>query len=392
MKQLKYFVPMFALVALASCQQNEQDSVSVAENATELNLQSFSYDEIKALAEGNEASHSIRLIDGDVVKEISYLKKNDKMEVIDDEYTPTFYKSANEDSICVIVSKEYASIKFNYKGEELGYVACTNQEMIANYMAACNEVSTRSGEGNTAVTRSSTNPESFKINMTKLAKDANKSFNCTVETIEDEENTMQSSEPSPSTRTAYYTQWPRGNTLTIHLVRDQGNSPIEWELDWQVNNLSNSLRNIRYDLNVKVWRSNTGYRSSSSNSVQSLSDFRSYCNSSSFPWREATNHDIICLVRYSTYSDALGRAYYNGYKLSRYDNNWAYAVVGTSSLYTTKSLAHEVGHILGANHVSGRPWWQFWLSDDVMVSSASWRMGVYHQDAHNYNTIWNNLY
>lgn len=392
MKQLKYLVSMFALVALASCQQDELDSVSVAENATELNLQNFSYDGIKSLVEGNEASHSIRLIDGDVVKEISCLRKIEGFELYDEENTATFYEGANEDSISVIVGDDYASIKFNYKGDELGYVTSTDQAMVANALAAYEGVETRSG-GASAVTRSASNSNSFKMNITQLVKGSDKESKCTIAEVTDEEKADLNEEPEPyaTTRTAYYTQWPRGNTLTIHLVRDQSNMPNEWEVNWQVNDMINSIRDTRPDINVKVWRSNTGYRRASFNGQQELDRFIDYCRSSSFPWKEAVDHDIIFLIGWGEYSDCAGRAYQNTYKLSRYNNSWAFGVSATYAA-SPKNLAHEVGHILGAGHVSGRPWWQFFLNDDLMTGTYSTKRSGYHLDLNNWNTVRNNLY
>lgn len=391
MKQLKYFVPMFALIALASCQQDEQDSVSVAENATELNLQSISYDGIKALVEGNEASHSIRLIDGDVVKEISYLKKLNGLDLYDEESSATFYNGADEDSISIIVGDEYASIKFNYKGEELGYVASTDPAMVANALAAYEGVETRSG-GASAVTRSASNSNSFKMNITQLAKGSGKESECiTLEASDtDRAEISEDSESSATTRTAYYTQWPRGNTLTIHLVRDRNNMPNEWEVDWQINDMVTSLRDIRNDINIKIWRSTTGYGRSSFNGTYELGKFAEYCRSNSFPWKEAAGHDMIFMISWGEYSDCAGISYVGQYKLSRYNNSYAYGLSCTYALHT-KVLAHEAGHILGAGHVSGRPWWLFFLNDDVMTP-GSWKKGAYHLDSNNRNAIWNNLH
>lgn len=382
------------LLLFLSCQDSmdtdEDRGLSVMQETKELNLQNFSYNDVQALLEEGTEIRNLRLIDGEIVKDIPVLKKMVNVEISGtDGGNGTFYTGASQDSICMILEDSYASIKFRYKGEELGYVAVTDQSELDRSIESYNEAYPQTRTAQNLFTRSVSNGP-LKIDITALSRtllSEDENSSCTAIEMEQAEETGV----LVQTRSAYYTQWPRYNRLTIHVVRDAGNTPIEWELTWQINDMITSLRDIRSDLDIRVWRSNTSYSSSNPyDGHASLSAFARYCQSSTFPWRESAGHDIICLVRWGKYGNLAGAGYQNTYKLSRYDNYWAYAVSATTPLYA-KALAHEVGHILGANHVAATPWWQFWRSDDLMASTSG-KLAPYHWNSNNRNTIWNNLH
>lgn len=382
---------------LFSCQEDvesPEEGVSPAMRETrELNLQSFSYTDVQALLKGGTEIRNLQLTDGEIVKKIAVLKKVEGVEFAGvDEKDATFFSGADEDSVSVILEDYYASIKFSYQGRELGYVAVTDPSELERSVENYNETFPQTRAVQNLFTRSSVNGP-LKIDISALSQtllSEKEVPTCTSVEAEESEETEDINSQA-QTRSAYYTQWPRYNRLTIHVVRDAGNRPLEWELTWQLNDLVTSLRNIRSDLDVRIWRSNTSYSSSNGwNANASLASFRDYCRSSNFPWKESAGHDIICLVRWGNYGSLAGCAYSNSYKISRYDNSWAYGVSATTAV-SAKSLAHEVGHILGANHVAATPWWQFWKSDDLMAPRAG-KLAPYHWNGNNRNIIWNNLH
>lgn len=376
-----------------SCQNSmvEEEIPSETQEVRELDLQSFSFNDVQALLKGGKEIRNLRLTDGEIVKDISVLKKMENVEIAGtDENDVIFYAGENEDSINVILEKSYASIKFRHQGTELGYVAVTDQSEVERSIENYSKEFPATRAESNLFTRSSANGP-LKIDITALSRtllSENEEPACTTIETEQAENT----EVPVQTRSAYYTQWPRYNRLTIHVIRDAGSRPIEWELTWQLNDLITSLRDIRSDLDIRVWRSNTSYSSSNIyNASASLSAFADYCRSGSFPYGESSGHDIICLVRWGKFGDnRAGIGYANAYKLSRYTNYWAYGISATTPLYG-KALAHEVGHILGANHVAATPWWQFWRSDDLMAPTSG-KLAPYHWNSNNRNTIWNNLH
>lgn len=392
--KLSYLLTLLLAGTLYSCQQEEDWAAGAdATSPRELNLEDFSYSDVQSLFAGNKTVGNIRFVDGGIVKKVSNLEKNTSFEMLEEDGAPSstyFYSGAEKDSVEVVIGKEYASIRMTVNGKQLGYVSYANADVLEAAVADIAQNATTRSAGDALLTRSVSNT-SFKMDLTEMAKSAPEVKEDEPVEIEDSPEDADAS-PAVQTRAAYYTQWPRGKTLTIHLVRDAGNMPWEHELNWQVNDMITSIKDVRGDLNIKVWRSSTGYWASARYDAL-LSHFKKYCESSSFPYREASGHDIIVLVRQKSYAGYyLGQAYTNGYKLSRYNNPWAYGIAATTAFYP-KTLAHEVGHILGGNHVSARPWWQFWLYDDVMVPvNNSTNMGNKHLNSGNRNRIWNNLH
>lgn len=396
--KIKRLLPLMFTSVLFSCQQNEvgNESDVASVDVRELNLQSFSYEDVCDLLGSNQSVSNLRLKDGDLVKDVKVLSLATGFELINDgdegHGQTHFFGGATEDSLAVIVNDAYASVKFTKGGQEYGYLAFADTEETEKVLDLYKgEAQTRS-VSSSSVTRG-VKGTSIKLNLTALAhQEEGSEYGCDSELESLETPVGEESDETPSTR-ASYTQWPRGNTLTIHLIRDAYDSPWEHEIDWQVNDMMTSIRDVRSDINIKVRRSSLGWKSSDPTwSSVVLTEFANYCRSGSFAYKEAAGHDIFVLVRHFGYrNNYVGRANLDTYKLSRYDNYWAYGVAATSAIYRT-CLAHEVGHILGADHVSPTKWWEFWRYDDLMCPALSSKTVNRHMNYNNRNKVWNNLH
>lgn len=402
---IKRVLPLVCLSLLFSCQQNELSDGSDSDTAvdvTEFDLQNFSYDDLRSLLGNRESVRNVVFKDGEIVKEVKLLSLDSNVDLYDktSEEKTFFFRGADTDSISVIMDHSYASVKFMQQGEELGYLAFVNPEtaevVISDYEEAV--PATRTGAV-PAITRSASRG-SFKLNLTKLQKaagndkteDSEGVTTCHAVEAPAVSEALLAEVPSAETRTPYYTQWPRGNTMTIHLERDTWDKPWEHEIDWQVSSMMSSIRGIHSGIKVKIWRSTTNFSSRGTDYINILPTFRAHCIKSTYPWKEAVERDIFFLVKHYHYRNAAGLAHLNTYKQSRYNNPYAFGFFACTILNGSNIFAHELGHILGAYHVPAHAWWKFWLKDDVMVPTPTLYTTHSHLNQTNRATIWDNLH
>lgn len=392
----KLIYSLFSVLLIASCQQSNELSEAIGstpQEMKELDLETSSYAEIKNLLSGQDKIDNILLKDGGFTKKIAILAQDKSIDSSDSENNMKdfFYYGAPEDSTCIILNENYASVSFHEKGEEVGYVIYAdpskNKELIDTYNNELPATRTVDGE---PITRSTISTAPIRINLTAGRK-LMKSDEEYCKTFPSE--TVDSDESPAATRSSYYTQWPRGNTITLHLIRDCADMPWEHEIGWQINDLKSSIDNVRRGLQWKIWRSTTGHRSTNS-AFTALYNFKEYCESRRFPWNEATGHDIIMLIRHWGWDGGNGLSYVNVYQLNRYNNRSAYGISCTSSWYN-RTLAHEFGHIVGAEHTGWEysHWigWTLYLGYDLMVPTHNWMEHSKHFDSGNRRRIYNNL-
>ena len=100
----------------------------------------------------------------------------------------------------------------------------------------------------------------------------------------------------------------------------------------------------------------------SSDAQKTLDDFRKWVRGSStkgYDWSDRIGKDIFVVVSYGGYNGIAGKGALNTYKLDRESNPQAFGLSAMNPLTALKTLAHEVGHILGANHTD-YTWWEGW--------------------------------
>lgn len=395
----KIIYSLFGIFTMSSCLQNDElpgTTDNTVQEVKELDLQKFTYGEIKNLLGGQEKVENILLKDGDLSKKIAILSQNKNLNLntsdSENKNKLLFYYGAPEDSVCVILHDEYASINLRNEGEEVGYVIyadpAKNQELIETYNQEL--PATTRGADREAVTRSTSATAPIRLNFTKGRKlmPTNEAYCQTYQT-----DHVDSDEAPVSTRTSIYTQWPRGNTLTIHLVCDHSDYPWIHEIGWQVDDLYYSILNIMGDINIKLWLHDFGYRSEQ-DGYAALYNFKEFCETSECPIQDVAGHDIMVLIRHWGWDYGNGLSNVNTYKISRYNNEWAYGVACTTSWYN-RTLAHEVGHILGAVHTDWgfSHWlgWKLYLGYDLMIPTHSWFEWSIHFNGSNRDKIYFNL-
>lgn len=388
---------------LLSCQQESDSMEDVIEKSFtpehSINLQDFSYQELQAVFNGDHTVDNIRFTDGDIVKDIRKLEADTLIRIMEEDgnITTRLYLGNVTDSVEVTLSEQLVSIRMTVEGQELGYVSYADNAVTAAAETALDEgiVKTRAA-GQNILTRSASRA-SFKVDITAAAKSM-EPVTCTEPPVSTQGEDEGEPAPAVATRGAFpwddifnglktgnWTYWPRNNIVTLFFIRDEADLPWEHELNWQINDVIASLKNVRWDLQFRIERASIGYRRQG-NSSEALSNFREYCQRPDFRYHSSASHDIFFLVSHWGYGDVLGRAYLGAYQQKRYENTNAYGIACTTCFWP-KTLAHEVGHTMGAWHVENHPWYLFWMKEDVMIVSNNWNLGTNHIDADNRDRV-----
>ena len=118
-----------------------------------------------------------------------------------------------------------------------------------------------------------------------------------------------------------------------------------------------------------------------SDSNKALDDFRTWVNNSQYK----NTNGIFILCRRGGWSDnTLGRAYLRDYNVN--NDLKAYGISATNA-WNKFTMAHEIGHIFGAEHVTPK-WYQiFWTADLMSSKSYDWLGSGKHKDDANRKEI-----
>lgn len=164
----------------------------------------------------------------------------------------------------------------------------------------------------------------------------------------------------PETRSSRIGSRPK-NVLRIWLIRHSGYSGFQHEITWQQNDVRGMIHDLNPNVKVEFYTRYSNF-TASSDAQKTLDDFRKWVRGSStkgYDWSDRIGKDIFVVVSYGGYNGIAGKGALNTYKLDRESNPQAFGLSAMNPLTALKTLAHEVGHILGANHTD-YTWWEGW--------------------------------
>jgi hypothetical protein len=347
------------LITLGSC----TNDLNVQPKATfVLDLNNLSYQLLDSVLRTNT---SVILKDGDSQIPISSFVPTQDCFMSNSEQAVIAYEVPGNDSITISRCNDFISFRIGESGDQLAYVCYSSPIDQQAAMASYAKLKSKLKPSYSAV-KSSANAQSLKINITDIQRNMlDTSVTSEVSSANDRElitprETVGMRDTSAVSKSPIYKvglyPFPR-TEVTIHLLQNPHSvylKSIPHELVWQQEDVKKSIKNVfKNDKeNAPTLRFITSECSfkSSSKSIADLNDFVTYVadHATQFP---NGGRDIYFFVRNIEWRDAAGVSPENSYNINSINNVYAYGLAATSCIYHTV-LAHELGHIFGAQHTS----------------------------------------
>lgn len=379
-----------ALALLASCSNTDDVPVpSPDQEPLTIDLKSMNYEGVMTLLSEQTSLKEVTFTDGGQTRTVSELVASDNLDP--DQAEALLFHSANvEDSLDLTVTPEYVSVRMSVDGRQMAYMTFADANQQNEIIGLYEEVVPATRSGAPVVTRSASG-ESFSLDLTGVreAMQAKHEAEGTY-ALPEHELKYQASvvsrgwfsnlfkkvaavfkpAPAPVVKTA---------TIDIYLLRERGSNPVTHEMNWQVNDAISALKDVHGNVRFNVHIENCDFRGSN-NSHTDLANFRKWVQNS----RYKNTNGIFFLCRWGGWGDVLGRAYIGDYNVN--NDLRAYGISATNA-WNKFTMAHEMGHTFGAEHVSAK-WYQvFWSADLMSSGSYDWLSSGKHKDGTNRDRI-----
>ena len=367
MKRLLFFAGLLSI--LASCSKEPQEGPAQPETkALEVALNSFTYESLMTDLSERTSLGEVVLRDGDLTRSVS-LTASDNLDP--DQADALVFNSAEADSVDLTVAATYVAVRMTVDGRQKAWIAYGDpetQEAVEERYASLG-AATKSGAA--VMTRSAVAGGAMCLDLTAMAESMGSDYVLPeVEEVPDAvatkgffSNLFKKVTSVFKPKPAVAASTPKTPTIDIYLCKERGANPLTHEMNWQVNDAITSLKDVQSNVKFNVHIVGCDFEGSNDSS-KDLTNFRSWVRNGLY----RNTDGIFFLCRWGGWgSSVLGCAYVGDYDVN--SDRQAYGVSCTNAWYKY-TMAHEMGHNFGAQHVEMK--WYDWLwNSDLMCSSDS---------------------
>lgn len=383
MKNIKYYLFFAATALFTAC---ADDLLHVEETASPqlehvLNLRSMDYEDLAGvLSKISNTEHTIMLQEGSELWTTS-IKAIHGVEIEESNRPVYLFEGQDKDSINAILSQSYATIRLQRGGDLIDYIVYKDKERMAeianyyqnHYLSASSDTSDKIVVCNTGKdTRSGKSDiKNIRIDITKaIGNNPFKGLPIKDYPTEKLSTIDKNSILSLSSRATYPA------TLEFMLIKEKDGGSLEHDITSQIQAVTTSLKFLIDSgfITVKYTIKDSSHKGGASDyEVSALESFQNYLRS----WDEVKGQDKkpYILLRDGTWDSGKTFGYASGIGVIHLNNprgNFEVAAISTTSSSHPYTLAHEIGHLLGAEHVDNEQDLMYtWYSPQVTPNHLS---------------------
>lgn len=374
---------------IISCSNESEDANFQSggiEPENELELNTFSYEALSSqLTSISKFGKSIILKDKDSNHKV-YVSLDDRTKIDIEGENIRLYNGEKKDSISLVLGNTFASLRYYRNGEYINYIAYkdaqTTNEVANVYAASLSK--TRAGDANEVIeyvykskTRSIENDlTAIKVNITKARKLLNipeKGYMNDYIQIPDADLNMQ------KINTRAIPAEPK--TVYVVCLKENGATIYPNEVSAQMQDAANSIYDIndaaKY-INLHFVLNVTDYACPDNDANNGLTQFINSVKAD--PRAEGFDDQIFFLIRWGGWNDGkvLGIAVFNSYNVNT-AGNFSACGMSATTIFNPGVLAHELGHIFGADHVDDTTDLMYYLSGGYLFhKNTANRLNIAH--------------
>ena len=389
MKRTLIFAAVLTMLAACSNEMELTETTAAkAEEKTVIDLGAMTYEGVMETLASKTELNNVEFKDGALTRTTS-LTASDATDP--EQSGQLVFNSAAADSVELAVTPSYVSVRITVDGEMYAYLAYADdaEQAQVEQVYTANLPVTRAGEPPVARVAGGT---ALKMNLTRMHNGME-----TGATLQGSFE-QEIANGDATTRGFFSNLWKKVTsvfkpapapvvktpTIDIYMMKEKGANPATHEMNWQANDAIGSLKDVQSNVKFNVHIVNCDFKGSN-NAANDLNNFRTWMKNSSY----RNTDDVFVLCRWGGWSNnVIGRGYVDDYNVN--NDRKSYCISSTSA-WNKYCVAHEIGHNLGAQHVTSK-WYQYLFASDVMGEQIyMWSSSGKHKDSANRNRIKENL-